>query len=172
MMKRFIVTLTLIAFASFSKAAILPAWFTKAFSEQKFNIKYAIIGQAKATFLKADFNGDHTEDIVVQIIDIKTKKKGLLIINGQSNKSFVFGAGAKFKGESFDNTNWLKGWRLYKDKVAYETVFNPDGDIIGGKKIHIKYLAIYAYGLEDGEETAGVLIYWNGTNYISIHQGE
>lgn len=162
----------LIVFANLSKAQVIPAWFLKEFAELKLNQKYSIINQAKPAFLRADFNGDKKEDIAVQIIDIKTKKKGILIINAVSYKPFVFGAGLKFKGENYDNTNWLNGWRINNNKIVYEARFTPDGDMMPGRKIKIKYPSIYAYSLEDGEEYAGILIYWNGANYITIHQGE
>jgi hypothetical protein len=172
MNKFVIITGLLIAFTDLSKAEVIPSWFVKAFNEQKLNQKYSIINNVKPTFLNADLNGDGKEDIAVQIVNIKTKKKGLLIINAVTNKSFIFGAGIKFKEEDFDNTNWLHGWRINKDKIVYEARFNSDGDMMAARKIRIKHPAIYAYSLEDGEESAGVIIYWNGANYISIHQGE
>ncbi|MCO5935680.1 hypothetical protein NAF17_09010 [Mucilaginibacter sp. RB4R14] len=147
----------------------LPIWFIKSFNNKKLNERYAIINPK---FLEADFNGDKIQDIAVQVIDKRSKKKGILIINGGTNKHCIFGAGFKFAGDDFNDTNWLDGWRLYKAKVAYETTFNADGDIKGSRKVKISHPAISIYSLQDGSEIAGALIYWDGKNYVSIHQGE
>jgi len=157
---------------TFANAAALPGWFIKSFNNQKLNQHYLIVNNAKPTFLEADFNGDSKNDVAVQLTDIKTKKKGILIINFGQNKFYVFGAGVKFANEGFDNTNWINGWKINRDKTVYETMFKPNGDIIGGRKITIKYPAISAYMLEDEVETPVILIYWNGLKYESIHQGD
>jgi len=150
----------------------LPNWFLQSFNSLKLEQQYKIIQPGKPAFLEADFNGDKQGDIAVQIIDLKTKKKGILIINGGQNSHFVFGCGKKFPEETFFDTNWLNGWRIFKSKYAYKPTFNADGDITGSKKISLKYPAINIYSTEDGDEVAGQLIYWKGNKYISIHQGE
>jgi hypothetical protein len=155
----------------FANIKRLPDWFVKSFNQQRLNLKYQLSSDAKS-IINTDFNGDRKNDVAVLIIDIKSKKRGILILNQGQNQHYIFGAGNKFKGESFDNTNWLKGWRLYTKKIAYESLFNKDGDIIAGRKIHLKHPAIYAFSLEDEEENAGVLIYWDGIDFKSIHQGE
>ncbi|MCQ6959780.1 hypothetical protein [Mucilaginibacter aquariorum] len=150
----------------------LPAWFTQSFNDKKLNERYAIIKPVKPNFLEADFTGDKINDIAVQVIDKKNRKRGVLIINGGTNKHYIFGAGYKFASEDFDDTNWVDGWSLYKSKVAYKTLFDADGDISGSKKVKIAHVAVSIYAIEDGSELAGALIYWNGTKYVSIHQGE
>lgn len=153
-------------------ATKLPAWFMQSFNNKKLNERYVVIKPVKPEFLQADFNGDKIIDVAVQIIDKRSKKRGVLIINGGTNKHYIFGAGFKFAAEDFNDTNWLDGWRLHKAKVAYKTIFNTDGDIAGSKKVKISYPAISIYALQDGSEIAGALIYWDGKKYISIHQGE
>jgi len=150
----------------------LPAWFLKSFNKQGLNKNYILLNSNKSSFLEADFNGDNKNDIAIQILDIKTKKRGVLIINAGQNQYYIFGAGKKFFKENFDNTNWLSGWKIYKKRTAYESQFNSDGDEMSSKSIRLKYPAIYIYALEDGDDYAGQLIYWNGTQYISMHQGE
>lgn len=164
--------LSLCFWMTFLPASKLPEWFIQSFNNKKLNERYVIINPVKSEFLEADFTGDKIADIAVQIIDKQNKKRGILIINGSTNKHYVFGAGYKFAGEDFNDTNWLNGWRLYKAKVAYQTVFSDDGDIAGSKKVKISYPAISIYALQDGSEIAGALIYWNGEKYVSIHQGE
>jgi hypothetical protein len=108
------------------------------------------------------------------IIQKATKKRGILLIHGNSNQYFIFGAGTNFDNGS-DNFKWLKGWSVYNKKTAYETIFhfNKDGDaLISREKISLLRPALYVHDLEDGQPTAGGLIYWTGKKYIWIHQGE
>ncbi|MBD1385780.1 hypothetical protein IDJ75_10865 [Mucilaginibacter rigui] len=150
----------------------LPGWFTKSFNEKKLNERYLIIKPIKPGYLEADFTGDKINDIAVQVLDKKSKKRGILIIDGGTKTYYIFGAGQKIPDEDFNDTNWLNGWRLHKDKFAYQTIFDANGDISGSKKVKIPHPAISIYSLQDGDELAGVLIYWNGAGYTSIHQGE
>lgn len=150
----------------------MPVWFTKSFEVQKLKEKYNIDTKLKPGFLEAHFNGDRLKDVAVQVIDKKTKKKGILVINGGQRKYFMLGAGYKFTNEDFNDTNWLNGWELYKKHIAYQTLFSNDGDISGSKKVKLQHTAINAYSLEEGEPSAGILIYWDGKKYTSIHQGE
>jgi hypothetical protein len=150
----------------------LPEWFLQSFNSLKLEQQYKIIQPCKPAFLEADFNGDHQNDIAVQIIDLKTNKRGLLIINGGQNNYVVFGCGKKFTGETFSDTNWLDGWRVFRSKQAYEPIFDVDGGMSGSKKIILKHPAVSIYSIEDRDEISGQLIYWNGSKYISIHQGE
>jgi hypothetical protein len=150
----------------------LPAWFAQSFNDQQLQEKYLIIKAITPGFLEADFNGDKRNDLAVQVIDKKNKKRGILIIHAGQKSFFVFGAGKKFKKEDFDNTNWMDGWQIDNKHIAYETQFNSDGDIAGSKKVKINYPGISIYSLQDGEPLAGLLLYWDGTKYNTIHQGE
>ncbi|WDF56279.1 hypothetical protein [Mucilaginibacter sp. KACC 22063] len=150
----------------------IPKWFLQTFTFLKLEKQFRIIESSKPVFLEADFNGDKQNDIAVQVIDLKSKKKGIIIIDGGQNNYSVFGCGKKFADEIFSDTNWITGWRIFKSKYAYKPMFNADGDIIGNKKIILKNPAISIYNIEDGDEVAGQIIYWNGNKYVSIHQGE
>jgi len=157
---------------AYGEKSALPKWFSQSFSSLKLDKQFKIIQPCKPAFLEGDFNGDKQKDIAVQIIDIKTKKRGILIINCGNNNYFVFGCGKKFNDETFSDTNWLDGWKIFKSKKAYKPIFDADGGISGSKIIILKYLGISIYSIEDGDEIAGQLIYWNGNKYVSIHQGE
>jgi hypothetical protein len=125
----------------------------------------------KPSFLQSDFNGDGITDIATLVTEKKTKKTGILLIHGGSNQYFVLGAGTKF-GNGGDDFKWARGWHLYKDKIAYEQLFNKDGDMLGCKKIKLVRAVFFIYDLEDGEPNSGGIIYWDGKKYIWIHQGE
>ena len=90
-----------------------------------------------------------------------------MILFGQSDKSFIIGAGNKF-GNGGDDYKWANTWSVFKDKVTYETKFKPDGDVDNAKKITLDRPAIRIRE----EEGSGGLIYFNGKEFIWIHQGD
>jgi len=149
----------------------LPPWFLKSVKQLKLNNKYELKGSLKPTFFVADFDGDGKPDVAMLANERRTKKKGVLIIQQEGQKYFVFGAGKKF-GNGLDNYKWAGGWKIYTDKIAYETLFDKDGAMSGSKKIVLKRPAIFIYDLEDGEPNSGGIIYWTDKKYIWIHQGE
>lgn len=65
----------------------------------------------------------------------------------------------------------MDGWKIIKDKVVYETKFD-NGDIIGSIKRNLKNNSISVWQTQDGSPLAGGIIYWAGTKYSWIHQGE
>ncbi|HEY8931530.1 MAG TPA: hypothetical protein VIM55_20170 [Mucilaginibacter sp.] len=145
--------------------------FISSFKLLKLDAKYEIKGFLKPSNLSADFNGDGKPDAAMLVIEKKTKKKGIMLIQGGGTRYFVFGAGTKF-GDGGDNYSWLNGWQVYKEKIAYETVLDKNGDLADGKKVVLKRPALYVYQLEDGEPNSGGIIYWDGKKYIWIQQGE
>ncbi|QKJ30935.1 hypothetical protein HQ865_14645 [Mucilaginibacter mali] len=166
-----IVFLTLCAFIS--ESAPLPSWFTRSYNDHKLNASYTILQASKPGILIADLDGDGKQDIAVQVAEKVSGKKGVLIIAGnQRHEITLFGAGKKIAGEGFSDINWQSGWKLLKNFTANQTIFSKDGDITGGKKIRLKYLAISVYKLEDKAFVAGIVIYWDGKRYITIHEGE
>lgn len=164
-----VVLLTLIPIFAYTQSKNLSG-FEEVFKGTALSI-YQPFPFSTPSFIESDFNGDGIKDIAILIIQKTTKKRGVLLMHGGSNQNFVFGAGNKF-GNGSDDFKWLKGWSLYKQKVAYETTFTKDGDISGSKKIVLLRPALYVHNLEDAQPTAGGLIYWNGKKYIWIHQGE
>ena len=175
-MKRLFPLLLLLTATNHSNAQqySLPAWFTQAFKQNKFQEKYELKAYLKPAYLEADFNGDGVKDIATTIIEKKTHKKGLLLIHGKSNAVRIFGAGIKVGKAGFDDSDdlkWVSGWGIYKDKVAYETKFD-NGDIVGSIKRTLINKAISIWSEQDGAPLAGGLITWNGKKFIWIHQGE
>ena len=145
--------------------------FINSFKLLKLDAKYEIKSFLKPSNLSADFNGDGKTDAAMLVVEKKTKKKGIILINGGSTQYFVFGAGTNF-GSGGKDFSWLNGWQIYKEKTAYETVLDKDGDLMDGKKIILKRPGLYVYQLEDGEPNSGGIIYWDGKKYIWIQQGE
>ena len=174
-MKRFILLiLILCAGIVYAQSQIIPKEYLNIFDQLKLNDKYEIKKFLKPSFLIADFNGDHINDIVFLITERKSHKKGILILFGKTNQYFVFGAGNKLGKAGFDDSDdlkWMQGWEVYKQKSAYEPKFN-NGDIVGSIKRKLPNIGISMWSVEDGEPLAGGIIYWNGKKWTWIHQGE
>jgi hypothetical protein len=170
-MKKLVFFLILIIPISSFAQAKMPAWFYNSFKKLKLDQQFQLSTYLKPAFLTADFNGDGKADISALIISKKTKKKGIVVIHGGIDQYFIMGAGSNF-GNGGKDFNWLKGWKLYKDKIAYETTFDEDDMINGSKKVKLKHPAFYIYDLMDDEPNSGGIIYWNGKQYTWIHQGE
>lgn len=118
-------------------------------------------------FLQADFSGDQKDDLAVLIQNKMEKKKGMVIIFAESNKHFILGAGKKFSNGG-DNFSWADQWEIFNRKITYETTFKEDGDVDGAKEVRL-----YRSAIEIREsEGSGGLIYFNGTEFVWIHQGD
>src|SRR4051812_8605316 len=94
--------------------------------------------------------------------------KGIIIMHGNTNSYFVIGAGTNF-GNGGSDFYWLKGWTLYKDNVANETLLSY-GQFNGSKKIKLEHHGFLIYDLEDDTRSSGGIVYWSGEKYIWIHQ--
>lgn len=169
----FAITL-LIAAKSTVQNVDMPTWFVDVYKQKKINEKYVFKAFLKPAFLQADFDGDGIADIAALIVDKRTNNKGILLITGKTYKSIVFGAGnkiGKLGFDDFDNFNWIGGWKIYNQKIAYETKFD-NGDIVGTIKKKLPNRGLSIWSLQDGEPLAGGIIYWNGKGWSWIHQGE
>ncbi len=159
----------------FAQKNSIPKWVVDTLNSKGLNAKYNIVQYAEPSFLFGDFNGDKIEDIAVLISEIKTKKKGILILHGNSEDFFAIGAGNKF-GKSgfdeFDHLEWLDGWSLCEEKLVFETKFDKDGGILGTIKRKLKNTGISIWENLEGSPLAGGIIYWDGKKYSWIHQGE
>lgn len=168
----FPIVLLLIITTGYSQTTTLPTWFSGAFNSKGLNKKYDIASFLKPSHLKADLNGDSTQDIAVLVVEKATKRKGILLIHGKTNEHFVFGAGTPFDNDDKD-FKWADKWKLYTQKTALETQFDKKtGDILGGKEVKLSKPGILIEDYVDGHAYAGGIIYYNGKKYIWIHQGE
>ena len=156
----------------YSQTETLPAPFSHIFKSKGLDRKYIIASFLNPSYLKADFNGDTTEDVAVLITEKATRNQGILLIHGKTNEQFVFGAGTSF-GNGDKDFKWADKWSVYNKKTALETQFDKaSGDFIGSKTIKLVRPGILIEDYEDGAAIAGGIIYWNGKKYIWIHQGE
>jgi hypothetical protein len=152
----------------YSQSKNLPLWVKDEFNKKELNKKYDFGTYLTPSFLIADLDGDKGSDAVILIVEKKSSKKGVLIIH-KNSRYYILGAGNEF-GNGGDDFKWANKWNILSKKTVYETIIDEKtGDIIGGKKRKLLHPTIE---LEDKEQGAGGLIYWDGKKYIWIHQGE
>ena len=128
---------------------------------------YSASNYLKSRFLEADFSGDGKPDLALAVEKINGGKKGIIILFQESRGAFVIGAGKEF-GNAGDNFQWAGNWRAFTERVTYETTFKENGDVAGGKEVKLLRPAIEIRE----EEGSGGLIYFNGKDFVWIHQGD
>lgn len=161
----------LLSIASNSQNIALPVPFNNAFKTLQLDKKYEGSNLLTPGFLQADFNGDNVPDLAVLVSEKETNKLGVVILHGNSNKYFVFGAGTKFEGAASDNLSWAEKWALYTKNTATQVEFDDES----GEPKKPKQISLGHPGLliaETDDELSGGIIYWNGEKYIWISQGE
>ena len=114
----------------------------------------------KPFYLRGDFNGDGKIDVAVLVKQHSTRKLGVAIVDGASDKVTILGAGTAI-GNGGDNFDWMDSWQIYfKDRAAREAgetnVPRLRGDAL----------------LVSKSEAASALIYWNGKRYVWLQQGD
>jgi hypothetical protein len=155
--------------AGHSQRVGIPSAFNETFTKLGLDKKYERSAFLSPTFIQADFDGDGVQDVAIPVISKTTKKRGIMIIHGNSTAYFVFGAGKNF-GSGSDDFKWADKWMVYAKKTASETQFDKNsGDIIGSKTVKLLRPGVL---IESEEAGAGGIIYWNSKKYIWIHQGE
>ncbi len=157
-------TLVLTSSTLWSQSA-LPAWAQDKF--RTFASKYVMSDYIKPQFLEADLSGDKKSDIALFVERKVDRKKGILIFFEGGDKSFVVGAGDEF-GKAGRDFEWARTWIIIREKTTFETTFKANGDVAGTKEIKLEHPAIEI----TEEEGAGGLIYFNGKEFIWIHQGD
>jgi len=150
----------------------IPAIFKNAFQNLKLNRKYDINGYLTPAFIQSDFNGDGVRDIAILVIEKSTRKKGFIILHGNSTKYFVFGAGTQF-GNGSDDYEWAGKWSLYKHDRAYDMHSDgPDDSLVVAEAIELKRPGLMVENRKQNDSFRGGIIYWNNKEYIWIRQEE
>jgi len=166
-----ITILLLFHFSANAQSREIPKWFVESFTNHHLNVGYTLTPFLRPAFLSADFNGEKITDIAVLVIEKKSKKKGVVLIDGKTKQYYLFGAGVKF-GNGGSDFSWLKQWRVYNHTLTYETQVDKDGALTESKKNRLHHPGILIMDEQDGEPTSGGIIYWNNSKYIWIQQGE
>lgn len=144
----------------------VPEWFNDAYSDLGLQKSYEIGMYLKPQYLEDDFNGDGMEDGVVTIINSSNGKLGLLIIFKGSNEHFIIAAGNGFYHS--DDFKWMNTWEIFDQGITYETTFLENGDVGGEREVKLENVAI---SIREDEGSGG-LVYYNGVEFVWIHQGD
>ncbi|HET9277706.1 MAG TPA: hypothetical protein VFN95_05955 [Flavitalea sp.] len=138
----------------------LPEWSATALKSLKVESSYTLSDFINPYYLEADFNGDNKIDIAIAVEQVRTKKKGFVIIHQPGKNYFVVGAGNEF-GNGGDDFTWMDIWKVYTDKTI--------GSGVGEKNpAPLKAKAI----LVAKSESSSAVIYWTGNKYQWYHQGD
>lgn len=143
----------------------LPEWASTKFS--KYEKKWIRSFQLFPSLLESDFNGDGKEDIAIFVSNNSNKKRGVMFLFGDSDMMLVAGAG-KYMGSGNNDFKWADYWKVFDQRVTHETTFLENGDIEGDREVILEHDAI---SIRENEGS-GRLIYFNGEELISIHQGD
>ena len=142
----------------------LPNWADHQFDQMR--SRYYRLFQVKPTYLIADFTGDQVEDIALFVNRISDDKGGVIFLF-KNDEPVIIGAGNQF-GAVGDDFKWADSWTLFDEKVAFEITFKENGNVLGNKEVQLEHPAI---SIREDEGSGG-LIYFNGAEFVWIHQGD
>jgi len=135
----------------------IPGAVKKAIANGSLTKDYDLSFQVKPFYLQGDFKGDGKIDVAVLVKQHSTRKVGIAIIHGETDKVTILGAGTAI-GNGGDDFDWMDSWEIYsKDCVAGATSV---------PKLHGDALLV------SKSEAASALIYWNGKRYVWLQQGD
>tara|TARA_R110002012_G_scaffold13845_13_gene58524 strand:+ start:7509 stop:8003 length:495 start_codon:yes stop_codon:yes gene_type:complete len=146
--------------------AELPGWASRRLAQ--FSERFDLSNQMEPTFIELDLDGDQRKDVAIFMRRKSDNKTGILFLfDGDDDRFFLAGAGDSF-GPAGDNFNWADEWRIFLKPKAWQTTFLPNGDVDGTKTVELKNPAI---SIREDEGSGG-LIYFDGSRFIWIHQGD
>jgi hypothetical protein len=105
-------------------------------------------------YVRGQFDGDSLVDVAVQIIEKASGKRGIAIIHAADSSVHVLGAGVAF-GNGGDDFSWLWVWRPEPRKERPD--ITPSG-------VELLYV--------EKPESAGGMIWWNGSSYVWTQHGD
>lgn len=112
----------------------------------------------------ADFNGDGFLDKAY--FNNISNNSGIIIKSGKTKKTFKIGFNKNFSTWKKFDCHWVEYWGLVEDKVTFETTFDKDGDVLGGKEVKLQNPSIVLGKYESG---GGLITFLNG-KFVWIHQ--
>ena len=133
--------------------AVLPAWAREEFSRIGLGEHLELHEKIEPAFQLGDFDGDGQLDVATLVRDRSSGKLGVLILH-RAGGGHILGAGRPF-GNGGDDWSWLGTWRV----VPGEQV--PGGVARGRSAL-----------LVEKPESAGGMVYWNGSEYVWMQWGD
>jgi hypothetical protein len=132
----------------------LPSWAGKEFRRYGLQDDYALLRSVEPVVQRGDFDGDGRIDCAVLVRNRDDDKVGIVILHRRGGSPHILGAGHAF-GNGGDDWSWLGAWSI----MAGEKV---PGRVAEGKDAL----------LVEKPESAGGIVYWNGTDYAWIQHGD
>ena len=120
----------------------VPDTVKKALTNSSTGKKHDLSFHVNPSYLEGDFDGDGKMDAAVLVKERSTGKLGIAIVDGQTGKVAILGAGIGI-GNGGDDFEWMDSWQVYSKTRNVEE-----------------------------SEAASALIYWNGKRYVWSQQGD
>jgi hypothetical protein len=121
---------------------------------------YAVSFQVDPFCLRGDFNGDGKTDVAVLVKQRSTRKIGIAIVPGATDKVTILGAGRPI-GNGGDDFDWMDYWEVYPKGSVNRGSGETNPPRLRGDAL-----------LVGKSESASALIYWNGKRYVWFQQGD
>jgi hypothetical protein len=131
----------------------LPTWAVKALGPQ-FQTQYEWYDRVNPFYQRGDFDGDGTTDVAILVRHRTTRKVGIAFVHRATGAVHVVGAGTSL-GNGGDDFTWLGVWRVDDGAALRE---------VPGFRSEVLYV--------EKPESAGGLIYWDGTKYQWVQRGD
>lgn len=131
------------------------------YHQEKIENSYEINKGLNPFYLRGDFDGDKKTDYALAIIEIQTKKKGILIYHKSTKKHFIAGAGISIPNGHSDDYAWMDAWEVSDEKKVEKGIGETEKIKLIGEAIVVRKI-----------EASSGLIYWNGKEYSWYQQGD
>ncbi len=131
----------------------LPRWALEVLGAQ-FQAQYQWYDRVNPFFQRGDFDGDGQSDIAILVRHRATGKVGIAFVHRATRAVHVVGAGTPL-GNGGDDFTWLGVWHV-EDAGTLKEVPGFRGEVLYVEK----------------PESAGGLIYWDGTRYQWVQRGD
>lgn len=133
----------------------MPEWAISVLEKSEIAKKHKILDDFNPYYFESDFNGDKFIDIAFFVENTVDHTKGVLIINGGKNITYVLGCGNTTQmGSSIE---WAKHWMIFREKIMRDTA---------RKSYPLKTPAIVLKGTKD----YNMIIYWSRNKYKTLMQ--
>jgi hypothetical protein len=142
-----------------AQAHAVPPDVQRAFGNTSLSKNYDLSFEMAPFCLRGDFNGDGKTDAAVLVKQRATGKLGIAIVYGATGKVAVLGAGTPI-GNGGDDFGWMDSWQI-RAKPATRGKERTQAPPLRGDAL-----------LVGKSEAASALIYWNGTRYVWLQQGD
>ena len=134
--------------------AVLPTWTRSEIDRLKLEQNYEFIEKVEPAFQLGDFDGDGKPDMATMIRNRSSNKVGILVLHRGSYGAHILGAGQPF-GPGGDDWSWMSSWSVIP------TTQLPRGLAKGSDALVVQK-----------PESAGMAIYWTGSEYAWMKWGD